>query len=305
MKIRITTSLLPVFASVMVMASAPCRGGDDSKPLSGRIFVKLVPEADPRIAGIAEINPKDGTWKILFDEPVGLASVSPDGRHIAYFRRDEQQNFSIVLRNLEANGEPKRVGSGKASFAWSPNSQELMISRARDRGYQPLETFRVKADGTDRKPVPIAETDSVRDWSPDGQWILLWDLTEFGKSESSILVVRPDGTGRKLIAKLGTEFRFRRFCPDQRGILGMQKEDSRFSLAVATPASGSVRVLVPGADKSYPLSACPSPDGSWVAYSFTETESVQEGYLEVIRVDGSGRRRIDLPAHTSFVFDWR
>lgn len=310
MKSSLATLLTAICA---VSTAVSYAAGQEREEPGGRIFVRLMPESDARIAGVAEVQLKDGTWRILFNERVLAFRVSPDGRRIVYWRRDDPQKNSIVVRELEGGGEAKTLADGMGSFAWSPDGQELIVSHASPTmPKNHHESFRIKADGSGRMAAPIAENEVISDWSIDGQWLLVAHMKPGNPKESNLSVIHPDGTGKTRLNKLGPRLvMIARFCPDPTEILGLRTDflqggqgPSRPTILTANRDTGALQVLVRGTENTYPLVACPSPDGSWVAFSCALLDSGRRGQLQFIRADGTDRRQIALPASVAYVGGW-
>lgn len=127
-------------------------------------------------------------------------------------------------------------------------------------------------------------------------------------------LVHPDGTGRKQLGKTPqTKYRLTRFSPAGREVLSIEsrtaESGTETSVVILDIETGDRRVLAHRAGQPYPVSACWSADGAWVAYSFGKMElshlQVIEGDLELIRAGGTEHRQLDLPSPVWSVADWR
>lgn len=309
MNTRLSRFLAAIFAFALVPAAA--RGQGDDKQPSGHVFFNLAPSSDAKPAGFAKLDLKDGTWKSLFAEPAIAARVSPDGRSVAYVRRRSPEDISICIRDIAGAGPPRTLAAGNGTFAWSPSGKELIVSTPRKGGGLRFETYRIPADGQNGETLPLSETDFIQDWSADGRWLAMIDL-----QAAREILVRPDGRSRKPLGKPvpQTKLRLLRFSPDRRTVLAGQVRKTGpstegYDLVLVDLESGDRRLLMEGKPTAYPVTACWSPDGSWVAYSLAEPDPgsprSSKAFLEIIRADGTRKRRIDVQAPILSVVDWR
>lgn len=296
---------------IPLLFAAGAHAQDEVKPPSGRLFFNLAPGAGAKLGGFGEVDPRAGTWKKVSDELAMAGRVSPDARRVAYVRRRSSEEISICVREIARAEPPKVLAQGNGTFAWAPDSQELIVSMPQKGGGLRFETFRMPVDGQNGVTLPLSETDFIQDWSADGRWLAMIHLREARE-----ILVRPDGRSRKPLDKPvpQTKLRLLRFRPDRKTVLAGQvrktgPSSEGYDLVLVDLESGDRKVLVEGKPDSYPVTACWSPDGSWVAYSQAEpggpSSRNPEAHLEVIRADGTQRRRVVLPASILSVLDWR
>jgi hypothetical protein len=148
--------------------------------------------AGKRFNGLATVAPDSGEWQ-KFIEASDRVRVSPDGRTVA-FRKDR----AVWTCASRGDLKPQKVADldGVILVAgWSPDGKQILVSAARGEGAkQPLESWRVNADGSGRDRLPVPETDFVFDWSPDGAWLLIpW------RTADEWLFVRP-GPIKRIVA---------------------------------------------------------------------------------------------------------
>jgi Tol biopolymer transport system component len=126
-----------------------------------RVLVKPRPE------------PADGRWGV--DEVPHLAGWSPDGKWIAVIVEplfgDHGSDYRDLYLVPASGGQPRRVLEHIFEFAWSHDSQSVVVSR--DERYWPGEAILVRVDISDRKITQLAMNGNFFSLkvSPDGQWL--------------------------------------------------------------------------------------------------------------------------------------
>jgi serine/threonine protein kinase len=176
---------------------------------------------------------------------VARAAASPDGRYVAYVKRDAGQRELRLLqvateRDVQVlSGSPNRINS----LHFSPDGNFIYLVRQLNPGDQKaLGVYRVATLGG---PVTPLATDAKRGSvtvSPDGKQIAYIAETQ---SESQIVAVDPDGANRRILARrpLGVGFLFVEWSPlpDTLAAVAIGKED--IGLVSVELPSGSIREL--------------------------------------------------------------
>ncbi len=125
---------------------------------------------------------------------IGVPSVSPDGKRVAYAGADTHAGGSYIYVVSIEGGKPKRLGAG-INPAWSPDGTEIVYSRTIGR-YRQLRSI---DPGGSSKPAQLTgdacnHEDPV--WSPDGALLLyLADCGHASKSAKiwNVYVMHRDG----------------------------------------------------------------------------------------------------------------
>ena len=187
--------------------------------------------------------------------------------------------------------------------------------------------------------VAWQDTDPI--WSPTGEWIaFLRQQVACDPAPSALWIARPDGSGaRQLVA---APAHWPSWSPDGSRIVvdhdvsgGLRTEIVRVrgeprttvltrngvaaswsprgeriayragfgDLVVVDVSSGNATTIVPATVDFTPVTW--SPDGTRFAYSVNTSLFAQSSHLEVVNLDGSGRRRLTepLPLHPDYRFD--
>lgn len=189
----------------------------------------------------------------------------------------------------------------------SRSTRELVGSITYGRRDAKLDDFRIwiaKADGSQARPL-VEVPSWMSDWSPDGRQIVYEDLR-------SLQIINADGTGRReLLSSLGSQW-IPEWSPTGEWITfeGAREEITDDGLTipravwVVRPDGTGLREVTPGMFGSEPVF---SPDGIQIAFghvtkggSWTEAEQA----VEVINLDGTGRRQVVAPRPGLQHIDW-
>jgi serine/threonine protein kinase len=135
---------------------------------------------------------------------VRQATISPDGRYVAYVLQDENFTASLVVRQV-ATGSTVRIAGPTSTTAlsrptFSPDGNYLFYgeydSPALGRGMATL--FQVATLGGEPRKV-LTDVDTPLSFSPDGTQIA-FGRGMLGKNENDTVVARVDGTGERVIS---------------------------------------------------------------------------------------------------------
>jgi TolB protein len=130
---------------------------------------------------------------------------SPDGRRIAYVKKDAAQTDQVWIMNSDGNGQTQltdQPGSYKNAPRWSPDGSRIAYVYAypsSDVWQTEADIWTMNPDGSGKLNVthsPGRNTDP--DWSPDGTQIAFNVWAHQVRRE--IYVVNADGTGRTNIS---------------------------------------------------------------------------------------------------------
>ncbi len=134
-------------------------------------------------------------------------TFSPDGRQIAFLRRDEEKNQMAMLIADADNGHHERLlisrqsphGFSGEGLSWSPDGKTIASSVNTSTGRDELVTINV-ADGSVNK-IGSRDWGSVENlvWLPDSSGLFVLAKENTGERRRQIwLVSYPDGEGRQI-----------------------------------------------------------------------------------------------------------
>jgi len=120
-------------------------------------------------------------------EGVGQFDLSPDGTRLAFSKEGTEPDPDLWVLEL-ASGRTFRAAVGVNSVRWSPDGQELALTR---RNVTLTSVYRVKADGGSQPQLvgPLGVNAVIYDWLPDGK-ALLAGVTQ----GADLVVVSLEGT---------------------------------------------------------------------------------------------------------------
>jgi Tol biopolymer transport system component len=165
------------------------------------------------------------------------ASWSPDGRMIAYVRRDgDSRDTAVFVQEMQNGHEPKRLGDGHAAEyrpVWSPDGRQVAFIRMLDgTRFQIVRHDLASGAETPSRPFvnffPLRVDHPTLDWSPDGNSLLTAEQTSPGApvrlilmristGERSYLTSPPIGSSGDIEAKFSPDGRLVAF---RRGGMG-------------------------------------------------------------------------------------
>jgi dipeptidyl aminopeptidase/acylaminoacyl peptidase len=233
----------------------------------------------PHDAGLC-VARADGSRRVrlALSRGAGDASWSPDGRFVAYARKDD-----IFVANADGSGERNvtRDAALSSGPAWSPDGRRLAYTAFTAQGGSRIAV--VDRVGTNRRVLNLRTPGSLSQpaWAPDGRQLAVTSSlpTPLGRE---VWVALIDGSGSRLLASGAAE---PAWSPDG---LRIAYTGAAGVVVVNSDGTGS-RVVAPRAG-----SAAWSPDGRVIAFD-------RVGVLMTTRLDGGGERvlvRGPLPAHS-------
>jgi TolB protein len=216
------------------------------------------------------------------NEPIISPSWSPDGTRIAYvsFERKKPVVYVQSLTTGQRNAVANFFGSNSAP-AWSPDGKRLAVTLSKDGGSQ---IFSISAEGGGQatRLTNTSGIDTEPNWSPDGQSILF--TSDRGGSPQIYRMSASGGQAQRMTYE-GNYNVSPRHSPDGKGFTFIQRNGSRFSVAVQDFASRQVQVLTDGGVDESPSFA---PNGRMILYA---SETRGRGILAAVSSDGRVKQR--------------
>jgi Tol biopolymer transport system component/DNA-binding winged helix-turn-helix (wHTH) protein len=123
-----------------------------------------------------------------------LPAWSPDGRHVAFLRKEGARTFVYLVPAL--GGTERKVCEAGIGLAWSPDGKTLAIAGPPDAKSRTAIVLHSLASGAQRQLTrPEPYSDSFPAYSPDGRAIAF--LRSFSSSARELMVVPVDGGAPK------------------------------------------------------------------------------------------------------------
>jgi serine/threonine protein kinase/Tol biopolymer transport system component len=281
---------LPEGSTERVVWTIPASGGEPVRVTRGGDHVDWNPVWSPDGRHLYFVSDRSGTmnvWRVPVDEksgrvlgepqpvtsspfPLGLLSVSQDGRKIAYGTNESKSNLERIAFDPsrgEVVGDPIPVTQGSRavrSAASSPDGQWIAF----DTSFPQEDLFLVRPDGTGQRQLTNdAARDRVPRWSPDGSRILFY--SDRGGAYGA-WTIRPDGSGLELLSHGSVASLYSPlWSPDGKRLAGSLEIRGGVLVDLALPAGQRLRPL-----------PRPAPNEGFAPTSWSEDGRTLAGTLE-------------------------
>ena len=229
-----------------------------------------------------------------------LAAATPDGRYVAYVRRENGESELRLLQVATERDVQVLPGSPLAitSLHFSPDGNFIYFLRWLDPSNpDALGVFRIATLGGPATPLAADARMYSVTVSPDGKQIAYISETP---SESQIVAVDPDGANRRILARrpIGTAFWFVEWSPlpDTLAAVAIGEVDMRL-VSIELP-TGSIRELSVSGWGAVGQPAW-SPDGTAV---FAPAIAINATSMQIWAIDAhTGARRTVTSGSTNYV----
>ena len=217
-------------------------------------------------------------------EPIISPSWSSDGTRLAYvsFERRKPVVYVQSLTTGQRRAVANFSGSNSAP-AWSPDGKRLAVTLTKDGSSQ---IYMIAADGNGSSGATRLTTSSGIDtepnFSPDGQWIIF--TSDRGGGPQIYRMASSGGQAQRLTFE-GSYNVSPRHSPDGKSFTFIQRQGSRFSVAVQDFASRQMQLLTDGTVDESPSFA---PNGRMILYA---SEVRGRGILAAVSSDGRVKQR--------------
>ena len=132
-------------------------------------------------------------------EAIGLVSISPDGRWVAYDRREGERSLRVkqVATGSEVTVVPPQPGQFGSGANFSPDGNYLFYTHTDPANPRNVNLYSVPTLGGVSRQI-VSDVASAAAFSPDGKRIVYRRLIR-DKGEDQILIANADGTGEQVI----------------------------------------------------------------------------------------------------------
>lgn len=227
-------------------------------------------------------------------------AFSRDGSKLALI--DRFTAVAVAARNgkgYHVLRATRRISGCCSGVTWSPGGGRLVTGaldkvKLRDGSLRTsIFTVDPRTGAMRRIRASTPATGNLVDpaWSPDGR------LIATGSSAERLYLMRSDGTHLRRLGSSAVSGRNPAWSPDGRRVAALDMGGSVWWIA---RAGGRTHLVVSDPDLDWSAGLAWSPDGRWLVYArttFAEDPYENLGHeLILAAVDGSGARRLDVPA---------
>lgn len=259
--------------------TVPDSGSSSSAKTKGQIAYRSA-----LAGGISVMNIDGSNQRQLTDSDDGWPKWSPDGRLIAFTRRDG--NTQIYLMNADGTNLRRLTNTqtSEGSPSWSPDGRFIAFTSDRNDPNPGKcspkcisEIYVMNADGTNSRKLTNSLSFSASPaWSPDGRLIAFWSNRD--RDIFDIYLINADGTNMRRLTQSTGDSVYPTWSPD-----------GRYIAFVLSPRDGNDQIYVMNADGTSPrkLTNNPgfysgtawSPDGRYIAFSGLGSDGKDAIYL--------------------------
>ena len=149
----------------------------------------------------AAIDTRNVTIQPLTDngQAVGFAAISPDGRFVAYGRREGERSLRVkqVATGSEVTVVPSQAGDFNAGATFTPDGNYLYYTHTDPSNPMNVNLYSVPSLGGTPRQI-VSDVSSAAAFSPDGKRIAYRRVIR-AKGEDQLLVANADGSGETVI----------------------------------------------------------------------------------------------------------